>query len=128
MESLSEKKFKNKISKAKKPVVVMVKTNSCPNCKALAPVFEQAAKEAGPQADFNYLVVDDKRDLARELKIMGVPTLLYYKHGVLQAKKIGSQSLASINKQVAAIAGLSLEEAQANEYKSFLSRLFGKKN
>ncbi len=127
MKELSTIEFEKFIESNDKPSVIMVKTTRCPNCKALAPIFEKTGKEIAEKADFNYLVVDDKRELARSLKIMGVPTMLFYRHGVLIAKKVGNQSPSSIKKVIDSLVDLTPEEANDKEYRSFFSKLFGKK-
>lgn len=126
MKELSETAFEKAIESEDWPLVVMVKTTGCSNCMALAPIFEKTSEELIDKANFNYLVVDDKRALARSLKIMGVPTILFYRHGILIAKKIGNQSPAAIKKVVSSLIDLTPEEAKNKEYRSFFSRLFRK--
>ncbi len=127
MKELTSIEFEKFIESKEKPSVVMVKTKSCPNCKALMPVFEKAGEELGSKAEFNYLVVDDKGELARSLKIMGVPTMLFYRHGILIAKKVGNQSPSTMEKIITSLVDLTPEEANDKEYRSFFSKLFGKK-
>lgn len=78
-------------------------------------------------ADFNYLTVDDKKELAKSLKIMGVPTILFYRYGVLIDKKVGNQSPSIIKHTLKSLVDLTLEEAHKRAYRSFFSKLFGKK-
>lgn len=127
MLELSVTDFQEKISSADRPLAVMVKTTWCPNCKALAPVFEKTADDLSGKADFNYLVVDDKRDLAKSLKIMGVPTILFYRHGHLMAKKVGAQSEKNIKNQIDDLLDMTPAEAEQNKHKGFFTKLFGKK-
>jgi len=127
MKELTSIEFEKTIESKEKPSVVMVKTKSCPNCKALMPVFEKAGEELGSSAEFNYLIVDDKRELARSLKIMGVPTMLFYRHGILIAKKVGNQSSEKIKSIIEPLVNLSVTEANDKEYRSFFSKFFGKK-
>lgn len=105
----------------------MVTASWCDNCKALVPIFEKTGKKLESIADFNYLSVDDNKELAKSLKIMGVPTMLFYRHGVLIAKKVGNQSPNTMKKIVNSMVELTPEEANAKEYRSFFSKLFGKK-
>ncbi len=127
MRELSTSEFKELIKAKEQPVVIMVKTTSCPSCKALAPVFSKTGEELKDVAKFNYLVVDDKRALAKSLKIMGVPTLLFYRHEVLMGKKIGNQSANAIKKEIGLLVNLTPKEAEDKKYRSFFSKLFGKK-
>ena len=127
MNHLTSDNFEESTKAVDKPVAVMVTASWCSNCKALAPIFEKTAEDVGDKANFNYLSVDDNEALAKKLKIMGVPTMLFYRHGVLIAKKVGSQSPSTMKKLVDSLANLTLEEANDKAYRSFFSKLFGKK-
>lgn len=111
MNELNSTNFSQAITSENKPAVVMVTASWCHNCKALAPIFEKIGEELESIADFNYLSVDDNKQLAKSLKIMGVPTMLFYRHGVLIAKKVGNQSPITMKKVIDSLVGLSLEEA-----------------
>ncbi len=87
MKELSTKEFEEIIKSQDKPVAIMIVASWCHNCKALAPIFEKTGIELDGVADFNFLKVDDNKELVKSLKIMGVPTMLFYRHGVLIAKK-----------------------------------------
>ncbi len=127
MQQLTTQEFKEAIKSQNKPAAIMVTASWCNNCKALAPVFKQTGDELKDIANFNYLKVDDNQALVKSLKIMGVPTMLFYRHGILIAKKVGNQSPALIKKVVVSLIDLSPEEATAKKYRSFLNKLFGKK-
>jgi thioredoxin len=127
MKDLNSENFKELTNSGDKPVAVMVTASWCPNCKALAPVFETAAEDLEKSANFYSLMVDDNQELAKSIKIMGVPTILFYRHGVLISKKLGNQSLLKIKQIVDAMVGLSPEDANNKEYRSFFSRIFRSK-
>lgn len=127
MKELTEENYFDSIKSKEHPVAIMVKASWCSNCKALAPVFEKIANEMEDKAHFYYLTVDDKEQLARSLKIMGVPTLLFYRYGVLVDKKLGNRSSNSIKKIIESLTTLSEEEANRREYRSLFRRLFGRK-
>ncbi len=126
MNHLTSDNYEESIKAKNKPVAVMVTASWCHNCKALAPIFEKTAEELASKADFNYLSVDDNQALAKSLKIMGVPTMLFYRHGVLIAKKVGNQSPNTIKKIIDSLASLTPEEANAKVYRGFFSKLFGR--
>lgn len=119
--------YLNVVSSKECPSVVMVKASWCSNCKAMQPVFEQTAKDLEGKANFYFLTVDDNEPLARSLKIMGVPTTLFYRHGILTNKKLGKLSADTITKTIEPLINLSSIEAKDKEYRSLFSRLFGKK-
>lgn len=127
MKELTSEKFEESIKSKKRPVAIMVTASWCHNCKALAPIFKKTGEELSTIADFNFLRVDDNKALTKSLKIMGVPTMLFYRHGVLIAKKVGNQSPNKMEKVIDSLIELSPEEAIDKEYRSFFNMLFGKK-
>ena len=123
---LNEKEFQTKVLDNKhKPVVLEVWASWCLNCKTLEPIYKASAAELKDKANFYQLKADDNRELTRSLKIMGVPTLLFYRHGVLIAKKPGVRSQKSIGKILDPLYSYSKEEAEANVHKGFFKRIFG---
>lgn len=123
---LKEEDFQAKVLDNKsKPVVLEVWASWCHNCKTLDPIFNASAEELKDKAEFYKLKADDNRDLTKSLKIMGVPTLLFYRHGVLIAKKPGVRSQKSISKILDPLYEYSKEEAEANIHKGLLKKLFG---
>lgn len=127
MKELNQENFEASTSTGNQPVAVMVKASWCSNCKAMQPVVEKLASEMNDSANFFYLTVDDNEELARSLKIMGVPTLLFYRYGILLDKKLGIKSSKSIKEIIDKMASFSVEDAQNNEYRSLFRRLFGRK-
>ena len=110
---LNEKEFQaNVLDNEHKPVVIEVWASWCHNCKTLEPIYKASAAELKDKANFYQLKADDNRELTRSLKIMGVPTLLFYRHGVLIAKKPGVRSQKSISKILDPLYSYSKEEAK----------------
>ncbi len=117
--------FREKVLASDKPVVVDVWASWCPNCKVLEPVFREVAEENKGAADFFMLKAEDNRALVKSLKVMGVPTLLFFRHGILVAKKPGVRSKKAIEQQLAPLYDYDQEQALANQYKGFLQRILG---
>ena len=125
--TLNEQEFQVKVlDNEHKPVVVEVWASWCHNCKTLEPIYKASAAELKGKADFYQLKADDNRELTKSLKIMGVPTLLFYRHGVLIAKKPGVRSQKSIGKILDPLFSYSKEEAKENIHKSLFKRIFGR--
>ena len=123
---LKEEDFQAKVlGNDTKPVVIEVWASWCHNCKTLEPIYKASAEELKDKADFYKLKADDNMELTKSLKIMGVPTLLFYRHGVLIAKKPGVRSKKSISKILDPLYAYSKEEAETNIHKGLLKRLFG---
>lgn len=125
--NLSQEEFEEKVLQSDKPVVLEMWGLRCSFCEKLDPIFKEAAEEAGEAAHFYQLLVNDNIELARKLKVMGVPMMLFYQHGILVAKMKGLQSKVKILKQLDKIKDYTPEAARENEYRSLLKRIFRKK-
>lgn len=126
LEELNEIVFGDLVLKSLKPVVVEVYTSTCPNCKALDPIFEETARENQIIADFYRLSADNYLQLARKHKVLGVPTLLYFSHGVLVDRKAGVSSKKSILKRLRPILDYTQEKAENNVLKGWVRWPFRK--
>ena len=73
----------------------------CGPCKQIAPILEQIAAER-EDILVGKVNVDEEMDLAREFRIMSIPTLVVIKGGEVTAKAVGFRSkeeiLALLNK------------------------------
>ena len=70
-------------------VVVDFYADWCGPCKMMAPVFEEAQAAYEGRAVLAKLNVDESREIAIENKIMGVPTLLFFKDGQIADRVSG---------------------------------------
>ena len=123
---LKEKDFQtNVLGSESKPVVVEVWATRCHHCKTLDPIYKASAEELKDKADFYQLKAEDNMALVKSLKIMGVPTLLFYRHGMLIAKKAGVRSQKSISKILDPLYSYTKEDAEANIHKGLFKRIFG---
>jgi len=73
-----------------KHAVVRFTATWCPPCKALAPIFDEVAA-ANPDVVTYVVDVDQNRDLASEMGIRGLPTMLQIKDGKVEATLVGAQ-------------------------------------
>ncbi len=126
MEDLTNKNFEGKILSKERPAVVKFFTPTCSNCQKFAPIFEATASDNQKGADFFRLNGEDYLSVAKKYTVLVVPTLLFFRHGILVKKMTGVQPQKKIEKVIEAIYSYSEEEARANEYKSFFQKIFGK--
>ena len=62
----------------------------CPPCRELKPILEEFAEDNSNIANFYSVNIDDEKALAKENRIMGIPTILVFKNGVQTARESGS--------------------------------------
>jgi len=66
----------------------------CGPCQMLAPLLEQLDKEGG--AKIIKINVDEIPDLARQFRIMSIPTLMLFKEGKFVNKALGYMPIESL--------------------------------
>ena len=95
-ESNTEDEFKNALASGK-PVLVDFGANSCVPCRQLRPILKEVSKESSGKAEILVIDVYKYQTLAKEHKIMLIPTLVFFdskgkevfRHlGVLDKEKI----------------------------------------
>lgn len=68
----------------------------CGPCKILSPTVDEVASELGSKVLVGKMNADENMDFCATLGIRSIPTLLFYKGGKLQEKKVGALSKADI--------------------------------
>jgi len=73
-------------------VIIDVWSPTCGPCLQLLPIFEQIANDLTDVASFGKLNAQDHRDVAVDLNVRSIPTLLFYKDGVVVNRTVGLKS------------------------------------
>ena len=97
---VTTKNFKTAVLGYEGPVVVDVWADWCGPCKMLAPQFAAAAEELEGKARFAKVDADKNQKILKKYKIMGLPTLLFFKNGELVDQSTGVISKSAILKKV----------------------------
>jgi thioredoxin 1 len=79
--SVSKADFKTEVLDSPIPVIVDFWAAWCNPCRALAPVLEQLAQEAGGAFKIVKVDTDANADLAAEYNVSALPTLKVFKAG-----------------------------------------------
>ena len=83
--------FEQEVVKSDIPVIVDFWGPQCAPCLALMPDVEKLAEEYEGKIKIGKLNSADNRRFCMSLKIMGLPTFLFYKNGEMQAKLSGDE-------------------------------------
>ena len=77
----SEANFESEVMQAKTPVLVDLWATWCGPCRMIGPVVEELAGTYRGRVKVGKLNVDDHPQVAAQLRIMNIPTLLLFKDG-----------------------------------------------
>ena len=88
--------FKSEVLDATVPTLVDFWAEWCGPCKMIAPILEDVAKDYAGKLRIAKLNIDDNPKTPGEFGIRGIPTLLLFKGGVMEAQKVGALSKSQL--------------------------------
>ena len=93
--------FAEEVLQSEKPVVVDFWGPRCAPCLALLPQVEKLEASCADKVKFVKVDASKNRRLCLELKVMGLPTYLFYKNGESVARLTGGEiKIQDIEEQV----------------------------
>lgn len=99
MIEVDKETFEQEVVQSDIPVLVDMWGPSCVPCKALMPHVEELSKEYEGKVKFTKLDVSKNRRLCITLKVMGVPTFLFYKGGEQISRITGDEVTIELIKE-----------------------------
>lgn len=93
---ISDGSFENDVLKSDLPVLVDYWAEWCGPCKVIAPVLEEIALEYKGRMKVCKLDIDENSDTPPKYGIRGIPTLMLFKNGAVEATKVGALSKSQL--------------------------------
>jgi thioredoxin 1 len=88
--------FEAEVLQSQGPVLVDYWAEWCGPCKAIAPTLEEVAKEYTGKLKVAKVNVDENQAIPRKYGIRGIPTLMLFKNGNIEATKVGALSKSQL--------------------------------
>jgi thioredoxin 1 len=87
---LNSSSFHKKINESDLPVMIDFYADWCGPCKIMSPVIEELAKEYQGKINVYKFNIDDDREIAAELGISSIPTVIFFRDGKQIGKFVGA--------------------------------------
>lgn len=82
--------FNEVVKESKVPVFIDFWAEWCGPCQMFLPVVEELAKEMEGKAIVGKINVDEEPDLARQYRVMSIPTVVIIKDGEVVKRNVGA--------------------------------------
>ncbi|MBQ74262.1 MAG: thiol reductase thioredoxin [Gammaproteobacteria bacterium] len=96
MSHVSDDTFENDVLNSDVPVLVDYWAEWCDPCKVIAPVLEEIASEYDGKMRICKLDIDENEATPPKYGIRGIPTLMLFKNGQVEATKVGALSKSQL--------------------------------
>jgi thioredoxin 1 len=87
---ITDASFEPEVLKSDLPVLVDYWAEWCGPCKSIAPMLEDVAKEYGGRLKIAKINVDENQSTPAKFGIRGIPTLMLFKNGNVEATRVGA--------------------------------------
>ena len=96
IQRVTDDTFEPEVLKSEVPVLVDYWAEWCGPCKSIAPLLDQVAKEYDGRLKIAKINVDENQQVPAKFGIRGIPTLMLFKNGNLEATRVGALSKSQL--------------------------------
>jgi thioredoxin 1 len=89
--------FEQEVLQSQTPVLVDYWAEWCGPCKMIAPILDEVAKEYSGKLKIAKLNIDENASTPPKYGIRGIPTLMLFKNGNVEATKVGALSKSQLS-------------------------------
>ncbi|GIX28097.1 thioredoxin TrxA [Pelomicrobium sp. G1] len=93
---VTDDSFETEVLKSDIPVLVDYWAEWCGPCKVIAPILDEVAREYAGRLKVAKLNIDENQSTPPRYGIRGIPTLMLFKNGNVEATKVGALSKSQL--------------------------------
>jgi thioredoxin 1 len=94
---ITDSNFEQEVLQSPTPVLVDYWAEWCGPCKMIAPILDEVAREYSGKLKVAKLNIDENAATPPKYGIRGIPTLMLFKNGNVEATKVGAVSKSQLS-------------------------------
>jgi len=94
---VTDDSFDAEVLQSEQPVLVDYWAEWCGPCKMIAPILDEIATEYAGRLKIAKLNIDDNQTTPASYGVRGIPTLMLFKNGAIEATKVGALSKSQLS-------------------------------
>ena len=93
---LTDETFEEDVLQSSMPILVDYWAPWCEPCKMIAPILDSLSAEYAGKLKISKINIDDNQKTPQKYGVRGIPTLMIFKNGNVEATKVGALSKSQL--------------------------------
>ena len=93
---VTDSSFADDVTNSTEPVLLDFWAEWCGPCKMIAPILDDIAKEYAGKVKVAKINIDENQKTPAQFGVRGIPTLMLFKNGSVEATKVGALSKSQL--------------------------------